>query len=237
VFGSGRAGNAAVPNAIYQRAANGTGSDELLFAARATEVVAPLTWSDDGSFILFGRASIATFRTKIAIWKLELAGERTATPLLDAPFVFGNAQLSPGGKWLAYSSTESGRSQIVVQSFPDLSRDKRQVSTSGGYEPRWRGDGRELFYLAPDGAVMALDVLAGDALEPSVPRKLFDSGIPVEATLTGQRPDYFYAVAENGQRFLLNEPVAPSPSGAPNGGAPTPTIHVIVNWATGLAQP
>jgi len=236
VFGSGRAGNAAVPNAIYQRAANGTGSDELLFAARATEVVAPLTWSDDGSFILFGRASIATFRTKIAIWKLELAGERTATPLLDAPFVFGNAQLSPGGKWLAYSSTESGRSQIVVQSFPDLSRDKRQVSTSGGYEPRWRGDGRELFYLAPDGAVMALDVLAGDALEPSVPRKLFDSGIPVEATLTGQRPDYFYAVAENGQRFLLNEPVAPSPSGAPNGGAPTPTIHVIVNWATGLAQ-
>jgi dipeptidyl aminopeptidase/acylaminoacyl peptidase len=234
VFGSGRGGNTPIPNAIYQRASNGTGADELLFAAKASEVVAPLTWSDDGSFMLFGRASIATFRTKIAIWKLELTGERTATVLLDAPFVFGNAQLSPGGQWLAYTSNESGTSQIVMQSFPDLSRDKRQVSTTGGYEPRWRGDGRELFYLAPDGALMALDVPAGDALEPSVPRKLFDTGIPVEATLTGARPDYFYAVAENGERFLLNEPIVPGPSAA--SAAPTPTIHVIVNWATGLSE-
>jgi dipeptidyl aminopeptidase/acylaminoacyl peptidase len=237
VFGSGRGGNTAVPNAIYQRASNGTGADELLFAAKASEVVAPLTWSDDGSFMLFGRASIATFRTKIAIWKLELTGERTVTPLLEAPFVFGNAQLSPGGKWLAYTSNESGASQIVLQSFPDLSRDKRQVSTNGGYEPRWRSDGRELFYLAPDGAFMALDVPAGDALEPSVPRKLFDTGIPVEAILTGARPDYFYAVAQNGERFLLSEPIASGPSGAANSNVPVPTIHVIVNWATGLPAP
>ena len=234
VFGSGRAGNVAVPNAIYQRAANGTGSDELLFSAQASEVVAPLSWAPDGSFLLFGRAAIATFRTKIAIWKLDLSGERTATPLLDAPFVFGNAQLSPDGRWLAYMSNESGANQIVMQSFPDLARDKRQVSTKGGYEPRWRADGRELFYLAPDGALMTIDVPAGDALEPSVPRKLFDTGIPVEATLTGTRPDYFYAVAENGQRFLLNEPIAPSGSGADTAAAPT--IHVIVNWTTGLAQ-
>jgi Tol biopolymer transport system component/predicted Ser/Thr protein kinase len=237
VFGSGRSGNAAIPNAIYQRAANGTGADELLFAAQAGEVVAPLTWSADGSFLLFGRALIATFRTKIAIWKLELTGERTATPLLDAPFVFGNAQLSPDGRWLAYTSTESGATQIVVQSFPDLSRDKRQVSTTGGYEPRWRGDGRELFYLAPDGALMALDVPAGDALEPGAPRKLFSTGIPVEASLSGQRPDYFYAAAVNGDRFLLNEPLAASASAAPNDAPPaTPTIHVIVNWATGLPE-
>ena len=83
---------------------------------------------------------------------------------------------------------------------------------------------------------MTIDVPAGDALEPSVPRKLFDTGIPVEATLTGRRPDYFYAVAENGERFLLNKPVAASASGAASAGAPTPTIHVIVNWATGLSD-
>jgi serine/threonine protein kinase/Tol biopolymer transport system component len=236
VFGSGRSGNAAIPNAIYQRAANGTGADELLFAAQAGEVVAPLTWSADGSFLLFGRASLATFRTKVAIWKLELTGERTATPLLDAPFMFTYAQLSPDGRWLAYTSNESGTSQVVVQSFPDLSRDKRQVSTTGGYEPRWRGDGRELFYLAPDGALMALDVPTGDALEPGVPRKLFDTGIPVEAASSG-RPDYFYAAAANGERFLLNEPVAASASAAPNAApTPTPTIHVIANWATGLPE-
>jgi hypothetical protein len=121
-----------------------------------------------------------------------------------------------------------------MQSFPDLSRDKRQVSTNGGYEPRWRSDGRELFYLAPDGGFMALDVPAGDSLEPSVPRKLFDTGIPVEAILTGARPDYFYAVAQNGERFLLSEPIASGPSGAANGNVPVPTIHVVVNWATGL---
>lgn len=98
----------------------------------------------------------------------------------------------------------------MLQSFPDLSRDKRQVSTNGGYEPRWRADGRELFYLSPDGALMTIDVPAGDALQPRVPRKLFDAGIRVEATLTGRRPDYFYAVAESGERFLLNKPIAAS---------------------------
>ena len=233
-FASGRGGNTAVPNALYQRAANGTGSDELLFAAQASEVVAPLTWAPDGSFLLFGRASIATFRAKIAVWKLDLKGERTATALLDAPFTFGNAQISPDGRWLAYMSNESGANQIVIQSFPDLARDKRQVSTKGGFEPRWRSDGRELFYLSPEGALMTIDVPAGDALEPSVPRKLFDTGIPVEGTLAGTRPDYFYAVAENGQRFLLNEAITGSTSG--KDAAAVPTIHVIVNWATGLPQ-
>jgi len=233
-FGSGRAGSGPVPNAIFQRAANGTGSDELLFAAKAGEVVAPLTWAPDGSFLLFGRASIATFRSRIALWKLELTGERTATALIDAPFVFGYAQISPDGRWLAYSSNESGTSQVVIQSFPDLARDKRQVSTRGGNEPRWRADSRELFYLAPDGALMSVDMPAGDALEPSVPRKLFDTGLPVESLLSGTRPDYFYAVAKNGERFLVNEPIATS-SGETESAA-APTIHVIVNWATGLAR-
>jgi Tol biopolymer transport system component len=233
LFGSARTGNGAIPNGIFQRAANGTGADELLFAAQASEVVAPLTFSHDGSFLLFGRAQLATFRTKIAIWKLELTGERTATPLLDAPFVFGNAQVSPDGRWLAYTSSESGRSQIVLQSFPDLARDRRQVSTNGGFEPRWRADGRELFYLAPEGALMTIDVPAGDALEPSVPRKLFDTGVPVESALNGQRPDYFYAPAANGEKFIVNAPVTSAPEAATTAST---TIHVIINWATGLSQ-
>jgi hypothetical protein len=82
---------------------------------------------------------------------------------------------------------------------------------------------------------MALDVPAGERLEPGVPRKLFDTGIPVEATLSGARPDYFYAVAANGERFMLNQPLA-APT-APNGeAAPAPTIHVIANWANGLPE-
>jgi Tol biopolymer transport system component/predicted Ser/Thr protein kinase len=233
IFGASRDSAATVPNAIYQRAANGTGADEQLFSAPAGEIIAPLSSSPDGSFVLFGRATLANFGTKIAVWKLDLTGERTASPVLDTPFVHQLAQLSPDGRWIAYSTNESGSTQVVVQSFPDLSRDKRQVSTRGGYEPRWRGDGRELYYLTPDGVLMSIAVPAGDAFEPGAPTALFETGIAVEATLTGQRPDVFYAVASNGERFLLNRAVTENP---PDGksDAPQPTIHVIVNWSSGL---
>ncbi len=235
MFGSGRDGGTVVQNAIYQRPANGTGSEERLFSVPAGEIVAPLAWSPDGSFVLFGRAALATFRTKIAIWRLDLKGERGASPVLDEPFVHQAAQLSPDGRWLAYSTNESGSTQIVVQSFPDLSRDKRQVSTRGGYEPRWRADGRELYYLTPTGTLMSVAVSAGDAFEPSKPTELFETGIAVAATIAGRRPDQFYGVASNGERFLLNRTVTESAPDA-KGGAPAPTIHVIVNWSSGLTE-
>ena len=235
VFGSGRDGGTVVQNAIYQRPANGTGSDERLFSVPAGEIVAPLAWSADGSFVLFGRAVLASFRTKIAIWRLDLKGERGASPVLDEPFVHQAAQLSPDGRWLAYSTNESGSMQIVVQSFPDLSRDKRQVSTRGGYEPRWRADGRELYYLTPTGTLMSVAVSAGDAFEPSKPTELFETGIAVAATIAGRRPDQFYAVGSNGERFLLNRTVTESPRDAKGDAAP-PTVHVIVNWASGLPR-
>jgi Tol biopolymer transport system component/predicted Ser/Thr protein kinase len=233
VFGSGRDGGTVVQNAIYQRQANGTGSDERLFSVPSGEIVAPLTWSADGSFVLFARTTLSIYRTKIAIWRLDLKGERGVSPVLDEPFVHQAAQLSPDGRWLAYSTNESGSTQIVVQSFPDLSRDKRQVSTRGGYEPRWRADGRELYYLTPTGTLMSVVVSAGNALDPSKPTELFDTGIAVATTIAGRRPDQFYAVASNGERFLLNRTRTESPRDA-KGDAPPPTIHVIVNWTSGL---
>jgi Tol biopolymer transport system component/predicted Ser/Thr protein kinase len=234
VFGSGRDGGTVVQNAIYQRPANGTGSDERLFSVPAGEIVAPLAWSADGGFVLFGRATLANFRTKIAIWRLDLTGERGVSPVLDEPFVHQAAQLSPDGRWLAYSTNESGSTQIVVQSFPDLSRDKRQVSTRGGYEPRWRADGRELYYLTPTGTLMSVDVPAGDAFEPGKPTELFETGIAVEAALAGRRPDQFYAVASSGERFLLNRTTESATH--VKGDTRPPTIHVIVNWASGLPE-
>jgi Tol biopolymer transport system component len=235
MFGSGRDGVSLAPNAIYQRAANGTGSDERLFAATAGELVAPLSWANDGSFILFGHVTISNALTKIAIWRLDLTGERTASAVIDDSFMHTSAQLSPDGHWLTYTTNESGSSQIVVQSFPDLSRDKRQVSTRGGYEPRWRADGRELFYLTPNGTMMSVDVPAGDTLEPGEPTALFETGIDVENALSGRRPDSFYAPAANGERFMLNRPSAENP-GDGKGDAPAPVVHVIVNWSSGLAE-
>jgi serine/threonine protein kinase/Tol biopolymer transport system component len=235
VFGSGRDGGSVVQNAIYQRPANGTGSEERLFSVPTGEIVAPLFWSADGTFVLFGRATLANFRTKIAIWRLDLKGERGVSPVLDEPFVHQAAQVSPDGRWLAYSTNESGSSEIVVQSFPDLSRDKRTVSTHGGYEPRWRADGRELYYLSPTGTLMSVGVASGDAFEPSKPTELFETGIAVAATIAGRRPDQFYAVAANGERFLLNRTLSENPRFAKGDGAP-PTVHVIVNWASALPE-
>jgi hypothetical protein len=145
------------------------------------------------------------------------------------------AQISPDGRWIAYTTTESGSTQIVVQSFPDLARDKRQVSIRGGYDPKWRADGRELFYLTPNGTLMSVDVPAGDEFEPGSPTALFETGIAVEATLTGRRPDLLYAVAANGERFLLNRPVA-EPQSTGKADAPAPVVHVIVNWSSGLGD-
>jgi len=235
MFGSGRDGAAPVPNAIYQRAANGTGSDERVFSAAAGELVAPLSWASDGSFVLFGRASLSNVLTRISIWRLDLTGERTATAVIDDPFMHTSAQLSPDGRWLAYTTNESGSSQIVVQSFPDLSRDKRQVSTSGGYEPRWRADGRELFYLAPDGTLMSVEVPKGEAFEPGTPTALFATGIEVASALSGRRPDFYYAPAANGERFMLNRLVAEDRRAGKSDG-PAPVVHVIVNWSSGLAE-
>jgi Tol biopolymer transport system component len=236
MFGSGRDGTGAIASAIYQRAANGTGSDERLFSAPAGEFIAPLSWSADGKFVLFGRAAIATFRSKLAIWRLDLTGERTATAVLDDSFVHGQAQLSPDGHWLAFTTNESGSTQVFVQSFPDLSRDKRQVSArGGGYEPRWRADGKELFYLTPTGALMSVEIPVGDALEPGPPKMLFETGIAVEATISGRRPDWFYAVASDGERFLLNQALTEN-SADGKSDAPAPVVHVIVNWSSGLAD-
>jgi Tol biopolymer transport system component len=235
MFGSGRDSAPGIPTAIYQRAANGTGSDERLFSAPAGELVAPLSWSHDGSYVLFGRAALADVSTKIAIWRLDLTGERTASSVLDDGFMHSTAQISPDGRWIAYTTTESGSTQIVVQSFPDLARDKRQVSIRGGYDPKWRADGRELFYLTPNGTLMSVDVPAGDEFEPGSPTALFETGIAVEATLTGRRPDLLYAVAANGERFLLNRPVA-EPQSTGKADAPAPVVHVIVNWSSGLGD-
>jgi len=236
VFGSGRDGGP-LANSLYQRSANGTGADERLLSLPVGDVVAPVSWAADGSFVLFWRARAANYRDKMAIWRLDLTGERTATPVLDDAFAHLAAQLSPDGRWIAYSTNESGSTQIVVQSFPDLTRDKRQVSTRGGYEPRWRGDGRELFYLTPTGTMMAVDVPAGDTFEPGAPTALFETGIAVEATLASGPPDYFYAVASNGERFLLSRPVTET-TGSPDGkrDAPPAALHVIVNWSSSLAE-
>ena len=236
VFGSGRGGVPFLPGGLYERAANGAGADELLYQGKQDELLLPTDWSRDGKTIAFNRASLATLTTEVDIWVLS-TDDHSASPLLESPFRKLPARFSPDGRWIAYGTNESGGFQIDVRRYPDVRQGQWQVSTHGGYEPRWRDDGQELYYLTPDGVLMAVAMPVGDTLEPGAPSVLFETGIPVEATLSNPPPDYFYAVGAKGERFLLSREATNTTSPADaKPDTPPPVLHVIVNWSSGLPQ-
>src|ERR1041385_945241 len=115
-------------------------------------------------------------------------------------FAESQAFFSPDGRWLAYTSNESGRIEVYVQTFPQ-SGGKWLISSGGGSQPHWRGDGKELFYVAPDKTLMAVDIKATSTFETSAPKPLF-------ATQVGNfNAPNRYVVTPDGQRFLVNSPV------------------------------
>ena len=131
--------------------------------------------------------------------------------------------MSPDGRWLAYSSDESGEYEVYVRPFPDVDAGRWQVSTAGGFHPQWSPDGRELFYLAVRSvgvAMMAVAVDSGEIFRPSVPAELFQGRYYYGAT--GSAPDV-YDVAPDGQRFLMIRE-----AGAP--GDVQPDIVIVQNW-------
>jgi eukaryotic-like serine/threonine-protein kinase len=195
---------------IYQRASNFSGDDEQLLALGAPPAVFPSDWSADGRLLAYYRSDP---RTQLDVWVLPLDGDRTPMPLLRETFSESQAQFSPDGKWLAYVSDESGTPQIYVRSFPSLSG-KRQVSADGGTQPRWRRDGAELFYLAANRQLVAVAVTTGDAFAVRGVAALFPT------TLLSSEPRHSYAVSADGQRFLLNVPVAPENS----------AITIVLDW-------
>jgi hypothetical protein len=141
--------------------------------------------------------------------------------LLKAPSVLRNGQFSPDGKWVAYASNETGKWQIYVTSFPEA-RGKWQVSSGGGEQPRWRGDGKELFYLSSDGKVMAAPVTTAANFDAGTPVALF------QATPRQPVPLYdlfVYDVSRDGQRFLINTQVK---------SAETQPMSLVLNWTARL---
>jgi Tol biopolymer transport system component len=137
---------------------------------------------------------------------------------VNTPFNERHAQFSPDGRWVAYATNESGRYEIVVQPFP-ASAGKWQVSINGGLQPRWRADGRELYFIAPDGTLMAASVNASAAtFAAAVPVALFRSRITGGGTNLPDHP--YYAVSRDG-RFLILQ----------SAGEPTVSpITLLLNW-------
>ena len=171
----------------------------------------PEDWSHDGKYVLYQRGT--------DLWYVTFP-ELTASIFLKAASAPTVTRFSPDGKWVAYASNESGRSEIYVTSFPGA-RGKWQVSNAGGEQPKWRGDGKELFYLALDGKMMAVPVTMGANFDAGTPAALFQAN-PREMIATSERFDY--DVSKDGQRFLINTELK---SGL------TP-MSVLVNWISAL---
>ena len=182
-------------------------------------------WSPDGKFILY---SDYQEKTKYDLWMLPLEGDHKPIPYLQTPFNELHGQFSPDGRWIAYASDESGRFEVYVQTFP-ASGPKWQISTAGGDFPRWRRDGKGLYFIAADQKLMEIPVKTGSgssaAFEPGVPQPLFRIE-PLSTAVTGAIP---YQPASDGQRFLVNVQ-------AGGEGAQAPPISVVLNWTAGLKK-
>jgi len=205
---------------LYQWAASRAGAETLLLKTDYTKL--PTDWSRDGRYIIYYQTDS---KTKRDIWVLPSPGSGKEKPF---PVVWTEANetagtLSPDGRWLAYASDETGRFEVYVQSFPDGSG-KRQVTNGGGSAPRWRrNDGRELFYYAGDGKLMAAPVRGGESLETGAASQLFE--FRAGTFLVTVAPPY--AVSGDGQRFLINAVVDTEPN------AP---LTVVTNWIAGVKK-
>ena len=167
----------------------------------------PTDWSRDGKYVLYERGP--------DLWYLRLP-EETPTLFLKASSTLRGGRFSPDGKWVAYASTESGRWETYVTSFPEA-HGKWQISTAGGNQPKWRGDGKELFYLSGDGKMIAVPVKTGAGFDAGSPVELFQADAR-EMVATSE--EFSYDVSRDGQKFLINTQIKTEQ---------TP-MSVVLNW-------
>ena len=215
IFGSGRKGGIDV----YQKPSTGAGSEEMLLEGGLGKF--PQSSSPDGRFVLYVSGSGTMRRSDLFV--LPLAGDRKPFPFLNTSFVESQGQFSPDGRWIAYMSNESGQFDVYVAPFPGPGRSSR-ISPAGGGWPRWRRDGKEIFYLAPDNTLMATAVKGQSSpFDVSAARPLFT----IRPRPLARLDAYPYDVSRDGQRFLVNTFVEETTSTA---------ITVVVNWTAGLKK-
>jgi Tol biopolymer transport system component len=202
---------------LYEKDVDSGANDRLVFSDDSSKT--PESWSPDGHWLLYSatnstlsETASSSPRTNVDLFLLSLDGDRKPQPYMQTPFNESLGRFSPDGHWVAYRSDESGRREIYVAAFPGPGR-KTQVSGSSGDWPRWRRDGKELFFLSPEGKLMAAAVSSrGDDFQVGALRPLFD----VRAM-----PSRSYDVARDG-RFFVN--ALEQPTG-------TLPVTVVTNWA------
>jgi hypothetical protein len=209
---------------FYEKSA-GAGGNETPALTSETQLAAGIDspnlvcsdWSPDGRYVI---GSVPQQSTGDDLWLIPLSGDKKPFKLLGPPSDQMHGNFSPDGHFVAYDSNESGRFQVYVQTFP-LSDRKWQVSTDGGYEPRWRADGREIYYLSGDRKLMAVSV--GTVPAFGVPKVLFQTRVP--EGVTSRRTHY--VASRDGRRFLVNTQTGDA--------LPNP-ITVVFNWQADLRK-
>jgi|RhiMethySRZTD1v2_1073278.scaffolds.fasta_scaffold42726_2 DNA-binding winged helix-turn-helix (wHTH) protein/Tol biopolymer transport system component len=211
VFTSRRIGGS---SDLVHRSIAGASTDESLLL-RSPEMKIGGNWTGDNRYIVYTGSDP---KTKLDLWTLSVA-DRKPVPFLQTSFNEMHGQVSPDGRWLAYASDESGTWEVYVQTFPEPGA-KRTISIGGGAEPQWRRDGRELYYLAPEGTLMAVAVSSThDVFDAGRAVPLFQARIPADILAFRNH----YAPSHDGQRFLVDAADDNEP------------INVVVNW-TALLQ-
>jgi eukaryotic-like serine/threonine-protein kinase len=197
---------------LFLKNADGSAPGELVAdpGASVGVTVNDWDWSRDGKYILFGKGN--------ELWYLSWP-QRVPKALLQAKWTVRNAQFSPDGRWIAYTSNESGRMEIYVSPFPS-GNGKWQVSGAGGQEPRWRQDGKELFYLSAEGKMMAVALTAGATFEAGSAVTLFQTH---RRQRVSTQDVFSYDVSGDGQRFLIITKVDEA-NAAP--------LSILLNWVS-----
>ena len=199
---------------IYLKNADGSGSAEEVADLGAGLQANTWDWSRDGKYVLVRKGN--------ELWYLSWP-ERVAKPLLQAKWTVLNAQFSPDGRWIAYASNETGTMEIYVSPFPSANG-KWQVSSAGGQEPRWRQDGKELFYLSAEGKMMSVALNTGATFKAEAPVALFQTQRrqPISSFAV-----FSYDVSGDGRRFLVITKA---------GEANAAPLSVHLNWASEMEK-
>jgi Tol biopolymer transport system component len=183
---------------LYQKAlndtGNGTGTEELLY--KSSEGKGPTSWSPDGRFLIYYSLGQPTHVKLLAV---SGPADRAPVPVVDPQFNSITARFSPDGRWIVYSSNESGANEVSLRPFDPATGTPGKpivLTSGGGRTPLWRGDGKEIFYIGPDGMVTALEVNTSSGFKAGTPKPLFKA--PEGVTFWDASPD--------GARFLMPVP-------------------------------
>jgi hypothetical protein len=204
-----------ITNHLSRMSPNGSGAQEEIVnpSAFALGAINPTSFTSDGTTLVY---TVQKSGGRTSIWSLHLA-DRKAVPILEGTNNDVNhGVISPDGHWLAYQSNESGRNEVYVTSYPGI-QGKWQVSRDGGEEPRWRGDGKEIFFLNGN-TLTAAPTTLGESLSVGVPQALFTTQFREQISVSDLNS---YDVSKDGQRFLVNRYVKPKQ---------IPPMEIILNF-------